>query len=100
MPSYRHHDFGNLFIQFAVKFPEKGWLEDGAGFEALRQLLPAPALQNVPPTDIMTESADLEDPDNSSGARAFAAAASAAAAGDFEGDEEHPHGERVQCASQ
>ena len=24
MPSMRHHDFGNLYIQFDVKFPPKG----------------------------------------------------------------------------
>ena len=23
MPSYRHHDYGNLYIKFDVKFPEK-----------------------------------------------------------------------------
>lgn len=96
MPSYRHHDYGNMYIQFNVKFPEKNWTQDPAAFESLRKILPAPALQNIPPSEAMTEPADLEDVDNSSGARAFGGA------GALDEDEEdgHPHAERVQCASQ
>ncbi|EXF81527.1 DnaJ domain-containing protein [Colletotrichum paranaense] len=96
MPSPRHHDFGNLYIQFNVKFPEKGWTEDPAAFEALQKLLPAPSLQTVPPPEAMTEPADLEDLDNSSQARVFGGAG-----GMDEDDEDgHPGAERVQCASQ
>lgn len=96
MPSFRHHDCGNLYIQFDVKFPEKGWTSDDTAFEALRNILPSPALQNTPPPDAMTEPADLEDPD-SSGSRAFGGEG-----GMDEDDEEGgPAGaERVQCASQ
>ncbi|PSR82153.1 DnaJ domain-containing protein [Coniella lustricola] len=96
MPSYRHHDFGNLYIQFSVKFPEKGWTADPAAFDALRNILPAPALQNVPPTEAMTEPVDLEDPDTQNGARGFGGAEN----GMEEDDEEGHGGERVQCASQ
>jgi len=97
MPSPRHHDTGNLYIQFDVKFPEKNWMQDEAGFEALRSLLPpARAIAN-PPAEAMTEPADLEDVDTSVGAKAFGANG----AGMEEEDEEgHPHAERVQCASQ
>ena len=28
MPSFRHHDYGNLYIQFDVKFPEKDQLQN------------------------------------------------------------------------
>lgn len=96
MPSYRHHDCGNLYIQFAVKFPEKNWTADPEAFEALRKLLPAPDASSVPPAEAMTEPADLEDPDSNSGARAFGDG------GAMEEDDEdgHPHAERVQCASQ
>lgn len=96
MPSYRHHDIGNLYIQFSVKFPDKGWTSDPAAFDSLRKLLPSPALQNVPPTEAMTEPADLEDPDTGSGAGAFGDG------GPMDEDDEdgHPHAERVQCASQ
>ena len=97
MPSYRHHDCGNMYIQFSVRFPEKNWTDDPSAYEALRKILPAPALENVPPTEAMTEPADLEDIDTASGARAFGGPGSA----DDEDDEGHPHGaERVNCASQ
>lgn len=96
MPSPRHHDFGNLYIQFSVKFPEKNWTDDPTAFEALQKLLPAPSLQTVPPPEAMTEPADLEDLDNSAQAKVFGGAGSM-----DEDDEDGPHGaERVQCASQ
>lgn len=96
MPAPRHHDLGNLYIQFNVKFPEKGWTSDPEAFEHLRKILPPPAVQNIPPTEAMSEPVDLEDPDTS-GSRAFGGG------GAMEEDDEdgHPHGaERVQCASQ
>jgi DnaJ homolog subfamily A member 2 len=100
MPSHRHHDFGNMFIQFQVKFPEKGWTQDPAAFEALQKILPPPTTQTLPPAEAMTEPADLEDIDaGSSGARAFGGAGGGMAM-DEDDDDGHPHGERVQCASQ
>jgi DnaJ family protein A protein 2 len=86
MPSYRHHDFGNMYVQFDVKFPEKNWTSDPAAFEALKA---------IPPPETMTEIVDLEDIDASQQARA-------AGHGMDEDDEDgHPAGgERVQCASQ
>ena len=96
MPSPRHHDFGNMYIRFTVKFPEKGWTNDEAAFEALRKVLPSPSVQNVPPGDSMTEPADLEDMDNAQQARGFGGSG-----GMDEDDEDgHPGAERVQCASQ
>jgi len=97
MPSFRHHDHGNMYIQFSVKFPEKNWTDDPAAYEELRKILPAPALQNVPPAEAMTEPADLEDID-ASGARAFGGQPGAMDEDDEEGH--HHGGERVQCASQ
>ncbi|KAK8137736.1 hypothetical protein PG984_001116 [Apiospora sp. TS-2023a] len=96
MPSPRHHDFGNMYIQFAVKFPEKGWSEDPAAYEALAKLLPAPALQAIPPADAMTDSADLEDMDQQQQARVFGSGSM----DDDEDEDGHPGAERVQCASQ
>lgn len=97
MPSHRHHDFGNLYIRFNVKFPEKNWTDDPASFEALRGLLPSPSVQNIPPAEAMTEPADLEDVDTHSQGGVFSGNS-----GMMEEDEEdgHPGGERVQCASQ
>ncbi|KAK3329638.1 hypothetical protein B0H66DRAFT_541677 [Apodospora peruviana] len=90
MPSYRHHDFGNMYIQFNVKFPEKNWTQDPAAFDALRQILPPPALLNIPPADAVNEPADLEDVvDGSKGFDSMAI-----------DEEEDGQPERVQCASQ
>lgn len=94
MPSYRHHDFGNLYIQFDVKFPEKSQLQN---LELLEQVLPPRMSQNQPPADAMVEDFDLEDvdPSDHSQARAHGAAMD-------EDDEDGvpPGAERVQCASQ
>ncbi|KAF9100211.1 Type I HSP40 co-chaperone [Mortierella sp. GBA35] len=44
MPTERHHDFGNLYIQFEIEFPTANWT-DLAKIEQLRAILPpAPAL--------------------------------------------------------
>ena len=94
MPAPRHHDFGNMFIQFSVKFPEKNWTQDPVAFEALRNFLPSPEVTNTPPAEAMSEPADLEDVDNSP--RGFAGAMDE----DDENDHDHHGGERVQCASQ
>lgn len=93
MPSPRHHDFGNMYIQFNVKFPEKNWTQDPAAFDALRKVLPSPELITTPPTEAMSEPADLEDVDNTSGGFGDSPMGE-------DDDHEHPGGERVQCASQ
>lgn len=95
MPSFRHHDHGNLYVQFEVKFPEPGFAEDPKAFELLRTILPSVPQTNVPSGDVMTEIADLEDVDASQQERA----AGAAGMGDMD-DDEGAGGERVQCASQ
>lgn len=94
MPSYRHHDHGNMYIQFDVKFPEKNWTADPAAFEALKTILPPSPEGVTPPVDAVTEVADLEDVDVSQQARASGAGAM------DEDDEDGQQGERVQCASQ
>jgi len=96
MPSFRHHDFGNLYIQFDVKFPEKNWTQDPAHFDALRAILPPTVQASAPPAEVMTEAVDLEEIDASQQARA-------AGHGAMDEDDEDGHpagGERVQCASQ
>jgi DnaJ homolog subfamily A member 2 len=97
MPSHRHHDFGNMYIRFNVKFPEKYWTSDEATFDALRKVLPPPSNTNVPPNEAMTEPAELEDMDTQTQSRVFGSPG-----GGMEEDDEdgHPGGERVQCASQ
>jgi DnaJ family protein A protein 2 len=97
MPSPRHHDHGNLYIHFNVKFPEKNWTQDEDAFEALRKILPSPSVTNVPPNESMTEPADLEELDSQGQNRMFGNGGGMA---DDDDEDGHPGGERVQCASQ
>jgi len=104
MPSYRHHDFGNLYVQFDVKFPESiTGPPDKDGYptpmtqqqiKALESVLPPRTPQAIPPPDAMTEDYALEkvDPAREGGR--------AAGAMDEDDDEMQAGGERVQCASQ
>lgn len=95
MPSYRHHDFGNMYVQFDVKFPEKNFTADPAAFEALKAIIPPSKTIAAPPPDTMTETVDFEDVDPAQQARAQGATAM-----DEDDEDGHPGGERVQCASQ
>ncbi|KAK5116313.1 hypothetical protein LTR85_009285 [Meristemomyces frigidus] len=106
MPSYRHHDFGNLYVQFEVKFPDRlTGPPDADGYptamteqqvKALESVLPPRAPQNIPPPDAMTEDYSLEKVDPSQeGGRARGATGE-----DDEDEMGGAGGERVQCASQ
>lgn len=95
MPSYRHHDFGNLYIQFEVEFPDKSSLNH-QNLHFLDQVLPPRMPQKLPPQDGMVEDYDLEEVDPRQQARARGATGL-----DDEDEDGVPHGaERVQCASQ
>ncbi|KAL4734242.1 hypothetical protein BDV11DRAFT_58786 [Aspergillus similis] len=94
MPSYRHHDHGNLYIQFDVKFPENHELKN---LELLEQVLPPRQETNRPPADAMVEDFDLEEVDSNERSQARA---HGAASMDEDDDDVPPGAERVQCASQ
>lgn len=94
MPSFRHHDFGNMYIQFDVKFPDKSEMRN---IELLQQVLPSSVPQIAPDEDAMVDERDLEDVDpryqnRSQGAAGFGM--------EDEDDDLPPGAERVQCASQ
>ncbi|KAL6240963.1 Type I HSP40 co-chaperone [Rhinocladiella similis] len=92
MPSFRHHDFGNLYIQFDVKFPDKSEVQN---VEMLQQILPPRMQQKLPPADGMVEDFDLEEVDPRQQARAQGGAM------DEDDEDGIPAGaERMQCASQ
>ena len=95
MPSFRHHDFGNLYIHFDVKFPDKTQLQH-ENLHLLEQVLPARAQQTAPAGDAMVDDFDLEDVDPRQQARAQGGATGL----DDDDDEMHGGAERVQCASQ
>lgn len=94
MPSFRHHDFGNLYIQFDVKFPQAG---DMQNLHLLEQVLPPRLQQASPPAEAMIEDFELEDIDASQSAQARAHGAGAE---DDDEDGVPPGAERMQCASQ
>lgn len=93
MPSFRHHDFGNLYIQFDVKFPDKTQIQN---VELLEQVLPPRMQQKLPPQDGMVDDFDLEEVDPRHQARARGATGM----GDEDEDGMPAGAERVQCASQ
>ncbi|PWW78788.1 hypothetical protein C7212DRAFT_156115 [Tuber magnatum] len=91
MPSYRHHDYGNLYIQFDVKFPPDHF-NDPMKIAMLESILPPRNLPEIS-VDAMVDDVILEEVDQSQQARVSANAME---------DDEDPHqgAERVQCASQ
>lgn len=101
MPSYRHHDHGNLYIQFEVVFPERLGGPDGGAMTddqraALESVLPKRMAGPTPPADAMTEDFTLDDVDPTREAQR----AHAHALEEEEEDGMGGGGERVQCASQ
>ena len=95
MPSLRHHDFGNLYIQFDVKFPPQAF-NTPEKIAMLEHILPPRKPQATPPNDAMIDDFPLEDVDQGGQRRAQGATS-------MEEDEEDgvPQGaERMQCASQ
>lgn len=97
MPSFRHHDHGNLYIKFDVKFPEKDQLQN---LELLEKVLPPRIQQTQPPADAMVEDFELESVDTSDSSRARAHVAAGAGGMDEDDEDVPPGAERVQCASQ
>jgi DnaJ family protein A protein 2 len=103
MPSYRHHDMGNLYIHFDVEFPPDNF-NTPEKLKLLEDVLPPRNVPEINP-DAMVEDVVLEPVDAREQARAQQQTGGAAHAHAHEMDEdEEMHGggggERVQCASQ
>ena len=99
MPSYRHHAFGDLYIQFDVRFPKSIGSNEGqiteADVTALEAILPPRMQPPSIPGDAMVEDFVLEDVDPSrTGTRNMTME------DDDDDDDMHPGAERVQCATQ
>ncbi|KAL9093933.1 MAG: hypothetical protein Q9165_003856 [Trypethelium subeluteriae] len=99
MPSYRHHDFGNLYLQFSVKFPDRLGGPNGEPMSeedrlALEKVLGPRKHFEQPPPDSMVDDFQLEEVDPMRDQRARNATM------DDEDDDMHSGPERVQCASQ
>lgn len=90
MPSYRHHDNGNLYIRFLVDFPSKDWTTPDK-LAMLDQVLP-PRPKTKLPKGSQSEVCEMGEVDPMQEARAEGAARGA---GEEEEDGEQPG---VQCA--
>ncbi|KTW29275.1 chaperone DnaJ [Pneumocystis carinii B80] len=73
MPSYRHHDHGNLYIRFEVEFPAPHFVTDPSDFSILERILPPRVEQRIP-SNAITEEVIINDVDPMQEARAEGAA--------------------------
>jgi len=69
MPTERHHDFGNLYIQFDIEFPAVNWTEISK-IEQLRSILPPTAALPALPKGAHVEEVSLTEMDPRQKARA------------------------------
>ncbi|KAI9315561.1 hypothetical protein BX666DRAFT_1956892 [Dichotomocladium elegans] len=94
MPTYRHHDFGNLYIKFTIDFPPPNWT-DPETIKKLESILPPrPALPSFGTKHI--EEVAMQDADDHQTAKASHHAMDV----DDEGDADDSRGPGVQCAQQ
>ena len=101
MPSYRHHDHGNLYIKFDIEFPSAEWAQSAAEdtVVALHAILPPAApIQFAPCAHVDETVLSSVDPMQQRRAEMGTSGARANGAMDEDDDEGGPHG--VQCASQ
>jgi DnaJ homolog subfamily A member 2 len=101
MPSYRHHDYGNLYVKFEIEFPNSEWAQSAAPetMEVLKTILPPPsALEVLPSGHIEDMVLSNVDPMQQRRAEMGTSGARANGAMDEDDDDGVPHG--VQCASQ
>ncbi|ODQ64466.1 DnaJ-domain-containing protein [Nadsonia fulvescens var. elongata DSM 6958] len=92
MPSYRHHNFGNMFVQFEVDFP-KAYFADEHTLQQIEALLPKKEVPSIP-KNAQVEEVMLADADP------IKQRASQGMHDDEDEDYEGQGGQGVQCASQ
>ncbi|KAJ2778025.1 Type I HSP40 co-chaperone [Coemansia javaensis] len=62
MPSHRHHNMGNMFVRFKVRFPEPNWTSE-ANLKALEAILPPREALPAVPSGCVAEEVVLASPD-------------------------------------
>ena len=95
MPSYRHHDHGNLYIRFVIDFPPANWTSPDQ-IASLEKILP-PRPKVKLPKGVTSEVCELSEIDPMQEARAEGAARSQR---EDEEEEDSQGGPGVQCAQQ
>lgn len=100
MPSYRHHDYGNLYIRFEIEFPKPHFISDPSYFSLLEKILP-PRNEHKIPSNAVTEEVILTDVDPMQEARAEDAARGGRGTNGVteDGDDDNTH-PGVSCAHQ
>lgn len=93
MPSYRHHDNGNLYIKFLVDFPQPDWTTPDK-LAMLEKVLP-PRPKSKLPKGAHSEVCEMSEVDPMQEARA-----EGAARGQHEDEDEEGGQPGVQCAQQ
>ncbi|KAH9830970.1 uncharacterized protein C8Q71DRAFT_799187 [Rhodofomes roseus] len=88
MPSYRHHEAGDLFVHFTIRFPDR---LDPSVIPTLERALPPRTPLEKFPKSIVLDDVELEEADTRQRARASAADSM---------DEDEEGEPRVQCANQ
>ncbi|KAG5513522.1 hypothetical protein PMAC_000954 [Pneumocystis sp. 'macacae'] len=100
MPSYRHHDYGDLYVRFEIEFPRPYSITDPASLSLLEKILP-PRNEVMIPENAITEEAVISDLDPMQEARAEGAAKGARGTNgmseDYEDESTHAG---VSCAHQ
>ncbi|KAF5102486.1 hypothetical protein D0Z00_000413 [Geotrichum galactomycetum] len=96
MPTFRHHNYGNMYVEFEVEFPTADSFATPENLKKLEEILPARPEVNIP-AGAITDEVVLADVDQSK----FNAGRSGGQGYDEDMmDEDEQGGERVQCASQ
>jgi len=93
MPSHRHHEFGNLYIVFDVKFPKSLDISEEQ-VRTLESILPPRNAGAEAPKDAMMDDFQLEEIDPTRDQKVSGGIHAE------DEDEEAMGGDRVQCASQ
>jgi len=101
MPSYRHHDHGNLYIKFEIEFPTAEWAQSLSEetVNALHAILPPPSPLQFPPAAHVDETV-LSSVDPMQQRRAEMGTSGARANGAMDEDDDEGGAPGVQCASQ
>lgn len=94
MPSHRHHDMGNMYVEFEIDFPESRWTSE-ENIALLETILPPRPELPPPPPNVELEESYLADLDASQRNRMENGASN----GDDDDDDDQ-QGPRMQCHHQ